>query len=390
MPVLETTSLELREQRTRLPQIDVVVPALPPKIDGIGDYTAHLAEELAGSAAVRILTSGSRAVDAIPGVEIEPAFDDQRRASVRGIADLVARRRPDWLLIQYNPFGYGRWGLNLHLLTTVADVRRRSLNTRVALMAHENFVPVTSWKFAIMTCWQRYQLWSLGRAADVVFFSIEPWARRFARWFPGKPVLHLPVSSNMPRVRISREDAKRRLGIPAESPVLIVFGALGGSRLDDTTAETVRAARHRFRGLVVLYVGPHVQAARELFRDGPLLCEGSLPPQEVSLRLSAADVHLLALIDGVSTRRTTLMAAMQHGLATAGTIGPLTDDILRGQDGRAFLLAHVHDCPQLTADTVRLLEDAHLRARLGAEARRLFDSNFSWPRIAQRLMAALT
>lgn len=389
MTVLETTSVKSPEHRTRLPRIDVVVPALPPKIDGIGDYTAHLAKELAGSATVRVLTSGSRPVDAIPGVEIEPAFEDGRRASVRGIAEHVSRRRPDWLLLQYNAFGYGRWGLNLDLPAVVSEIRRRSRDPRIALMVHETFVPATTWKFGIMTCWQRYQLWSLGRSADVIFFSIEPWTRRFARWFPGKPVLHLPVSSNMPRVRISKENAKRRLGIPAESPVLVLFGALGGSRMDDASAQTIQAVRHRFPGLVVLYVGPHVQAARELFRDGPLLCEGSLPPEEVSLRLSAGDAHLLALIDGISTRRTTLMAAMQHGLATAGTTGPLTDDILRRQDGRAFLLAHVHDRAQLTANTIRLLEDPRLRIRLGEESRRLYESEFAWSRISERLLATL-
>jgi len=109
---------------------------------------------------------------------------------------------PDWLLLQYNPFSYGRWGLNLDLPLVIRDIKRRQPFIRIALMGHEPFVPISNWRSAIMTTWQRWQLWMLGRSADVVFFSIQPWARKFQTWWPNKPVLHLPVGSNIPRLPI--------------------------------------------------------------------------------------------------------------------------------------------------------------------------------------------
>ena len=57
------------------------------------------------------------------------------------------------------------------------------------------------------------------------------------------------------------------------------------------------------------------------------------PADEVSRRLSAADLNLSAFIDGVSTRRGSLMAALQHGVASVGTRGYLTDQMLLNEDG---------------------------------------------------------
>src|SRR5207244_1468495 len=115
---------------------------------------------------------------------------DQPRSTAQ-IGRCVEADRPDWVLLQYNPFSYGRWGLNPYLPLVMWRLRRRCPETRFALLVHEPFVPITSWKFAIETVWQRWQLWLLGQNADLIFFSIEPWAQRFRSWFPHKPVLHL-------------------------------------------------------------------------------------------------------------------------------------------------------------------------------------------------------
>ena len=102
---------------------------------------------------------------------------------------------------------------------------RENPETRLAVMFHEDFVPAINWKFAIMRQWQRWQFKKLGRAAHLVFFSIDPWVKRYSSWFPGKPVLHLPVGSNIPLIEISNREARRRLGITDGKLVLGLFGA---------------------------------------------------------------------------------------------------------------------------------------------------------------------
>ncbi|MCC6730579.1 MAG: glycosyltransferase family 4 protein [Chthonomonadales bacterium] len=301
----------------------------------------------------------------------------------------VREFRPDWLILQYCAFAYGRWGLNPYLPLAIRRVMRACPDTRFALMVHEPLAWPINWKLRLMNVWQRWQLRELGRTADVVFFSIDPWVRQFGPWFPGTPAYHLPVGSNVPRVEITREEARRRLSIPGERVVLGLFGTAHHSRLFGLAGEAVGRLRSRGIDAGVLYIGPHGDRVRAAMGDVPSICEGPLPADEVSRRFSAMDIYLAPFADGVSTRRTSLMTGLQHGCAVAATRGPLTDDVLLKEDGRAFLLSDVSDQDGFTANVVRLAEDADLRAALGSGARALHATEFAWERIAGRMLKLL-
>ena len=368
-------------------KLHIIAAALPPHLDGIGDYTACLAAELGRSAEVTLL-AGVPDADSISGVCIKAAFSAEDPASVRQITRFVAEDRPDWVLLQYNPFMYGRWGLNLHLPEMMRGLRRAAPGTRLAVMVHEPFVPVITPQFAVMSTWQRWQLWRLGQVADIVFFSIEPWAERFRTWFPGKPLVHLPVGSNIPVMRISREEARARLGIPDDALVLGLFGTASAARLLDWVRDAA-VSLGQSHSPHLLYVGPDNEKVRAAMGDVALIADGPASPEEVSKRFAAMDIYLVPYSDGISTRRTTLMTALQHGVATVGTQGPLTDTRLKQEAGQAFLLADVADPKAFTAAVVTLAQDAEQRQQLGQAAQQLYEREFSWGKIASQLMTVL-
>ena len=376
----------------------LVAPALPPQIDGIGDYSARLAEELAcgdyGIGRVAVLTgdTAAREADPIPGVAaIRGAFDPNHAATADRLLDAIIEDRPDWVLLQYNPFSFGRRGLNLNLPRAMADVGRRLPGTRLAVMFHEQFVPVVNWRFAVMTTWQRWQFLQLGRAADVLFCSMSAYAERCRRWFAGKPVMHLPVGSNIPRVKMDRDEARKRLGIDASEVVLAVFGNAHISRSFETVAAAVKAVREGGHRPRVLYIGPDGADMRVALGDSPTaITEGPLPAEEVSRRLSAADLALSSYSDGVSTRRGAMMATLQHGLAVIGTDGINTDPELRAANGSALLLAAAGDNPAFAAAVRRLADDPAERARVAAGGLILFNQRYGWPAIAGLMIKALT
>jgi glycosyltransferase involved in cell wall biosynthesis len=99
-------------------------------------------------------------------------------------------------------------------------------------------------------------------------------------------------------------------------------------------------------------------------------------------------VFVAPFVDGVSTRRTTLMAALQHGVAVVGTDGRLTDDILRASR-EALTLAPVGDRHQLEDAVRRLADDPGLRRSRGAAGRELYTSSFAWPVTAAIVATAL-
>ena len=370
-------------------KIDLISSALPPALDGIGDYTAHLAAQLAASVQVKVLTGRAHPWDALPGVEVVSAFDSKCPATFSALATRLAADPPDWVLLQYNPFSYGRWGLNLRLPQVLRSVRRGGFGTKFALMVHEPFVPVLDWKHAAMTTWQRWQLWQLGRSADVIFFSIEPWAYKSGRWFPGQPVRCLPVGSNIPFVPTDRAAARAALEIDAETVVLGFFGTAHNSRLLPWVRGAAQAAAAGGRKTLVLYVGPDREVMCRVLAGLPVRAEGALPGAEVSRRFAAMDIHLSPFVDGISTRRGSFLAGLQHGLATVGTHGYNTDAALRAQDGRAFLLTDARSPEAFDSEVLRLADDPTLRARLGAEAQSLYASRFAWDKIASTLLDTL-
>jgi glycosyltransferase involved in cell wall biosynthesis len=370
-------------------RLHVIVPALPPMLDGIGDYTARLVEELSGSLDITVLSDSRVAADPIPGASILPTFDPDLRSSVWNIADAVIADQPDVILLQYNPFAYGRWGLNLALPRVLTCIRRHAPTIPIVVMMHETYVPVSNWKFAIMTTWQRWQFFQIGRAADAVCFSIEPWADQRRHGFCPGLVYHLPVGSNVSREPITREEARERLGLEDDELVLGIFGTAHVSRLLEPLRSSARAVAATGRRVRVVYIGPHGRAVRDALGDLPLIADGPHPADEVSRRLSAVDIFLATYADGVSTRRGAMMAALQHGLATVGTRGHHTDPELIDADGKALVLAPAGDLMAFDAAVLRLASDPSLRNEIGAQGLQLFRRRYSWPAIAANLMNIL-
>lgn len=371
-------------------KIDILFPVLPPVIDGIGDHTARLAAALSRHAQVRIL-SAQASYDPIDGVDVVQAFSMDKRSGVFRVVDVIARDPPDWLFIQFNQFSYGKWGLNPFLPLAIAAVRRRCPKTRIAWMAHEDFVPVTSWKFAVMTTWQRAQFVALGRMADHIFFSIQPWVDKYRDWFSQQPISYLPVGSNIPLLGRSRDGARAELGIEDEALIVGVFGTINKSRLLGHIARAVNALWQDNTHMRVLYVGPAgFSLARALPPQVSVYDAGVLPPEEVSTHLMAMDIHLAPYSDGISTRRGAFLAGLQHGVPSVTTVGVHTDSLLRKEVGHAFCAPNVSDIDGFVATVCEIACDVEKRKALGNAGRQLYEKHFTFERTAAKLMEALS
>ena len=310
---------------TPMKRIDVLFPTLPLALDGIGDYTVRLSSALAPSAHVRILSAGAEAAP-VEGVEVRRAFTSGSLTGLKGLVETIAADPPDWLLLQYNPFSWGHWGFNPLLPEVLQRVKRSHPNLRLAVMVHEPFVPARTWQFAIMTLWQRWQLWRLGHVADVVFFSIEAWAKRFSAWFDQTPVYHLPIGSNIPVEGEGRGEARRRLGVE-DRFVLGLFGSASTQEGLPYVRSAFEAVVEQDPAAVLLYVGPDGRKVEESLEGLPVRNLGKLPAPDVSSAFRAMDMYVAPFPDGVSTRRGTVMAALAHGVPVASLSGPLTDSV---------------------------------------------------------------
>ena len=366
----------------------LVFPRLPPTPDGIGDYTACLAGALAEHSRVKILTTQPTHTP-IPGVAVRQAFALEPTRGVQGLLDAVAEDPPDWLVLQYNPFSYGRRGFNPHLPRVVRTLKQRHPALRLAVMVHEVAPPWLNARLVLMSTWQLAQLWRLSRAADVLFVAIEPWVASFRRWFGKTPVHHLPVGSNMPYRPVARAEARRRLGLGDPTFVVGVFGTAHPTRLLDFVRAAATALRRETDAMQVLYVGPDGAQMQQRLEGFPVYDAGRVPPEDASRYFAAMDVCLAPFRRGVSTRRGSFMAALQQGVATVSTYGSHTDMILQRANGQAFLLAPDDDPNTFARYACALLHDPARRTRIAGRGQALYQAAFDWNVLAAQLVEAL-
>ncbi len=345
----------------------------PPDFDAIGQYTRHLGSALAGQgASVTIFTAGAAWFEDGP-LQVRGVFDLGKPHPFRALPSAMAEAGAEWLVLQYNPFSYGRRGYAPGLAPALAGLR-------VALMAHETYVPFWPPQCALMRLWQVPQFTRLCRLARRVFVSTGRWSPAVART-PGAPEpILLPVGSNIPLCPIGREEARQRLGLAPDAWVAGIFGNRHPSRLLGWAGAAARGVE----GTQVLYVGRDGDAASAACEGAPFRDEGPLPDDEVALRLRAMDCLLSPFSDGISTRRSSALAGLRQGLPLVTTRAGWSDALL--VENPLVFSSPVGEGEAAFVATARATREA---ARRGLPAFDFEASPFAWPRIAQTLLAAL-
>ena len=348
----------------------VVATSSRSDFDAISDYCDYLVDSLRARGDVRVR---------IADPQIEPVAQ-----LARAIPSDAARQT---ILLQYNPFSFGRWGFAPWLPLTLWRLKRQRPRPKIAVMVHETYVSGRDWRTALMGMWQRLQLASVHALCDVSFVSISVWARMLRRWVPRRPVHHLPVGSNLPDLREQRGEMRARLGAGPDTIVLATFGSPHPSRLMGYVRDAAGAVARDGRPTVVLNLGFSAPPL-DLDEDIRVVAPGFLESADVSRHLAAADIYLAPFIDGVSTRRTTLIAALQHGLPVVGTDGPLTDPMLRDV-AAGVVLVPVGDPAAFARAVLNLADHDTTRAKQATEARALYERQFDWARISSQLVQCL-
>ncbi len=363
--------------------LDILVQSLPPVPDAIGEYTACFASQLTNCFRVNVFTNKLSQVDHIGGVAVKQCFELNQPSGRRFDPLFHALEASDStiLLLQYNPFAWGRRGWAPDLPRLLARVKRRKPNTLLVVMFHETFMMFPGLRYRIMRFYQERQYKAIVRLADVCFFSTSKWADICRRDFPSKKLHVLPVGSNLPKSPLSQRVAKTRLRVASDDFVCCVFGGGHISRMFDRVDSAVRVITDHFSGkckVHLVYIGD----ANRDWKCGEATLHrlGRLTAPNAADAIAAADLMINPFLDGLSTRRGSAMAALQHGVPVLGTHGASTEAIWSAESMRSVCLVS----PQSEADwldasiryagTVCQLGDA-----LRTDVQRFYESNFDWP-----------
>ncbi len=379
--------------------LHVLTGAYPPQTGGVSDYCAAVASGFSDvGVPIHIWSSGVPAGDLpaeLPGVALHrlPAL-----FSVRGLRRLARAldqtSAPRVLLLQYSPNVLGWRGMNLFACLWLL---MRSRRDEVRVMFHEPYFyfSLRHPLYNVLAVVQRLMAVALLGASRQVYVSSSTWVSRLRpyMWFGDRPLQWLPVPANVPRCDDEAAVQRCRHELSGGNPGVRVVGHFGtyGAHVRSVLEPCLAALAARDSRLRVACLGRHSAAfARDLASRVPALrgrvvASGGLASTEVSAWIRACDVMVQPFLDGVTTRRGSLMAALVNGAPTVTTVGALTEAFWLQEDG--IVLAPAGDAPGLADRVIELLGDETRRRALGSAAADLYERRFSVRHSVQRLHA---
>jgi L-malate glycosyltransferase len=197
--------------------------------------------------------------------------------------------------------------------------------------------------------------------------------------FNGVDVDHFSVSKVEPGA------VRRRLGIPAEAPVV---GTVAGFRAQKRLPDWMEAAhrlRERHPGVRFLVVGDGAERDRIVARAVELGLNGTVHfvgvQQDVRPYLAAMDVYLISsAVEGLPVAMLEAMAMERPVVSTA--VGGIPEVVRHGENG---LLVEPARPGLLAEEAARLLASPDARRRCGVAARATVQARFGMSRMAREV-----
>jgi glycosyltransferase involved in cell wall biosynthesis len=296
--------------------------------------------------------------------------------TVRRLAGVVRRRRPEVLL---------NWSAKAHIYGAPAAVVSGS---RVRTLWWQHATPDGHWLDRLATL----------LPARAVGASSESARAAQAELRPRRPVfvVHPGVEWERPPGAPTGAETRRRLGIPADRPVVGIVGRLHPSKCQDRFLRALAELRRRGHDAHGLVVGgdafdlapAYLDELRELVRTLGLEEAVTMTGQvdDAAPYFEAMDVAVNASLgEGFGI---VLIEAMAAGVPVVAVASGGPREIV--EDGVTGLLVADNGAATLADAIGGLLDDDGLRARMSAAATRASRRRFSAEAMAERITAELT
>jgi len=349
----------------------------PPALGGVGDYTAQLAAALT--------SAGDSVTVWTPGSTLPDRFGHESEA----VLNSAIRQQPGIILLQYVPNALGIRGMNLRFCYWLRDRAREGVDVRV--MFHEPYFYFTvakPWR-NVLAAVQRVMASVLLDASKTTYISTETW-RRYLTPRRGTILEVLPIPSNVPPAASAVEGLRSRIA-PSAAAIVGHFGTYG-EHVERELLRVLPLISDRTPDVRFAFIGRgSVEFVSRLHRTDPGVAarswaSGVIDACAVSAALRACDVLVQPYPDGITTRRTSAMAGLQHGIPTVTTTGELTEPIWA--ESEAVALIPVDDAAAFADAVARLVGDKAAALALGRRGADTYERNFSLERTLAVLRTA--
>jgi glycosyltransferase involved in cell wall biosynthesis len=198
----------------------------------------------------------------------------------------------------------------------------------------------------------------------------------------------IPSGDDIDNIRPGNKlDARRRLGLPAGARIL-GFAGFVDQDIDLVLAALARVAREvpQARALIVGERDFATRTAQKLNIEDKVIIPGVRPYQELPDYLAASDVLALPLRDTLFNRARWPNKVGDYLAAGRPTVTNPVGDVRHLFERYPIgLLAEPNDPEDFARQVTRLFNDSDVAERMGIEARRLGEQEYSWARMAEQL-----
>ena len=362
----------------------------PPASGGVGDYTALLARALADAGDSVDVWVGGPAEAAIAVRRRVHALPDAFGPLSQAALDEAWTASPGIVLLQYVPNALGRRGMNVPFCRWLLAQRRAGRDVRV--MFHEPYL-YFGWRRPwrnVPAVVQRMMAALLVRAATELYYSSENWHAYLESYGAADCGTVMPIPSTIPSDAPPAQVAELRRRFAPGARVVGHFGTFGEHVCAELRA-VLPALLERDGNVRAILIGRGGERfLSELVRRVPSAAErvhatGEIGAPDVAVALAACDVLFQPYPDGVTTRRTSVMAGLRNGIATVSTAGPLTERVWR--ETGAVVLAPQGDTDAAVAQIRRLLDDRTARRAQAERGGDAYERHFALELTLARLRA---
>lgn len=322
----------------------IISPKFYPAQDGLGHYTTLLFQNLQLHHNTFVLTSKEN-INQMQNVHaIVPKWNILSLFKTIGF---IKKINPDVILVQYLPFLYQpRGGINFSMPFFMLYLRLIH-HQKIHLMFHELFYP---WLWNPKAIFMHLSHLLMGKiailASEQVYASTEENLRliRQKLGLSNKAQAYVQkVSSNIPFIKFPENeiaDLKRKLTDNKDQKMIGLFGSFHPSKNQPMVVREFLKIQNKYSlNFKLLYIGSTIeQILSELNTHEQeqakkvIIATGHVSDEDVSRYLQIMDGFIAYFIDGITSRRGSVLAALQHGLPVLSTKNSNSDKIFLQTD----------------------------------------------------------
>lgn len=355
----------------------------PPQAGGVSDYSRVVARGLvAAGDTVRVYAPQFPERDSPDeGITICRLPGHFGPRALAQLSRMVGHGPGERLLVQYVPHAFGYKAMNLPFCAWLFAYGRKFGGAIV--MFHEVQLGILTGdpaRYRLIDAATKIMARLAARSAKRIFIATPIWEPLLRRYVSNeRPIAWMPVPSTVAVIdECARVDAARRRWSP-DGRLVGHFGTYPPAiaAMLHIIVPTILAADS---SVVLLLIGVNGEACRQrLIRENPALANrivatGALPSDELSLAISASEILVQPYPDGVTTRRTSMMAALEHARPIVTTRGLFTEPLW--ERSGAVAMVEAGDSSAFASAVSELLKDSELRRRYASAAKALYANRF--------------